>query len=110
MRSFAGFAHLMKIQTIVAELRELNEPVPIPARLPTEAEVATAEQRLGVRFPSDYRYFLRHGSDVAYGALEPAMVTPDAGHLDLVQVASDAWKAGVPRELLPFCESNGDYY
>jgi hypothetical protein len=58
----------MKIQDIVAQLRELNEPVPKPARLPTEAGVVSAEQRLGVRFPSDYRYFMLHGSDVAYGA------------------------------------------
>ncbi len=100
----------MKIPEAIAQLRHLNEPVPIPARLPTEAEVAAAEQRLGVRFPSDYRYFLLHGSDVTYGILEPAVVTPDAGYLDAVQVATDAWKIGVPQELLPFCESNGDYY
>lgn len=100
----------MRIQDIVARLREFNEPVPTPARLPTEAEVAAAEQRLSIRFPAEYRYFLLHGSDVAYGAIEPAMVTPDAGHLDLMRVAADAWEAGVPRESLPFCESNGDYY
>jgi len=100
----------MRIPEVIAQLRNLNEPVPIPARLPTEAEVAAAEQRLGIRFHPDYRYFLLHASDVTRGALEPAVVTPDAGYLDLVQVATDAWKVGVPRELLPFCESNGDYY
>jgi SMI1-KNR4 cell-wall len=100
----------MKIQESVAQLRRVNEPVPTPARLPTEAEVAAAEQRLGVRFHPDYRYFLLHGSDVTYGALEPAVVTPDAGYLDLLQVAADAWKLGVPKEWLSFCESNGDYY
>ena len=100
----------MKIPEVIAQLRNLNEPVPIPRRLPTEAEVATAEQRLGVRFHPDYRYYLLHGSDVTYGTLEPAVVTPDAGYRDLVQVATDAWKLGVPRELLPLCEDNGDYY
>jgi hypothetical protein len=100
----------MKLPEVIAQLRRLNEPVPKPARLPSETEVTTAEQRLGIRFHPDYRYYLLHGSDVTYGALEPAMVTPDAGHLDLVQVATDARKVGVPKELLPFCESNGDYY
>jgi hypothetical protein len=100
----------MKISEVIAELRNLNEPVPVPARLPTESEVASAEQQLGVRFPADYRHFLLHASDIAYGAVEPALVTPNAGHLNLMQVATDAWEAGVPKEWLPFCESNGDYY
>jgi SMI1-KNR4 cell-wall len=100
----------MELREVIAQLRSLNEPVPIPARLPTEAEVAAAEQRLGVRFPTDYRHFLLHASDVTFGALEPAMVTPDVGHLDLIQIATAAWKAGAPKESLPFCESNGDYY
>src|SRR4030095_10563626 len=100
----------MALPEVIQTLRRLNEPVPRPARLPTEAEVATAEQRLGVRFPSDYRYFLLHGSDVVYGVLEPAHVTPDAGHTDLIDVATRAWKVGVPRDFLPFCEDNGDYY
>lgn len=46
----------------------------------------------------------------SHGTVEPAVVTPDAGHLDLVDVAKGAWELGVPKELLPFCESNGDYY
>ncbi len=100
----------MPIPEVIETLRRLNEPVPRPARLPTEVEVAAAEQRLGVRFPPDYRYFLLHGSDFVYGVLEPAQVTPDAGHTDLIDVATRAWKVGVPREFLPFCEDNGDYY
>ncbi len=100
----------MPLPEVIKTLRTLNEPVPRPARLPTAAEIAAAEEQLGVSFPPDYRYFLLHGSDVAYGALEPAQVTPDAGHTDLIDVATGAWEAGVPREFLPFCEDNGDYY
>ncbi len=100
----------MKLSEVIAELRTLNEPAPKPARLPTETEVAAVEKRLGIRFQTDYRYFLLHGSDIIYGAVEPAMVTPDAGHLDLVELATEAWEVGVPAELLPFCESDGDYY
>jgi hypothetical protein len=100
----------MKLADVIAELRSRNEPVPQPLRLPTDAEVDGAEKRLGVKFPRDYRYFLLQGSDIVYGTVEPAIVTPDAGHLDLTEVAKDAWKAGVPKDLLPFCESNGDYY
>jgi hypothetical protein len=100
----------MPLPEVIEKLRELNEPVPRPARLPTEAEVAAAEQRLEVRFPPDYRYFLLHGSDVVYGITEPAQVTPNAGHRDLIHIATRAWQVGLPREFLPFCEDNGDYF
>ncbi len=100
----------MSLETAIETLRERNEPVPRPFRLPTEMEVAAAERTLGVTFPDDYRYFLLHGSDVAYGTLEPAVVIPDCGHLDLVEMVQTAWEVGVPRDHLPFCENNGDYY
>lgn len=60
-----------------------------------------------MRFPDDYRYFLLDGSDVVSGTLEPAVITPDAGYLSLVEVAHSAWAAGVPRDLVPFCEDDG---
>ena len=101
----------MKLPDVIAELRELNEPVPKPLRLPTEVEVDEAENSLGLKFPEDYRRYLLEASDVVFGTLEPAIVTPDAGHLDLVEMAESAWEEmELPRELLPFCEDNGDYY
>ena len=70
-----------------------------------------AESALGVKFPADYRRYLLEASDVVFGALEPAVVTPDAGYLSLVEVAESAWdEMDLPRDLLPFCEDNGDYY
>jgi len=100
----------MSLPAAIETLRKLNEPVPRPFRLPTEMEVAAAERALGVTFPADYRYFLFHGSDVVYGTTEPAVVIPDCGHLNLVEVVQTARQVGVPREFLPFCEDNGDYY
>lgn len=100
----------MHLEDVIAKLRSLNEPVPKPLRLPTESEVAAAEKKLGVEFSADYHQFLLQASDVTYGALEPAIITPDAGHLDLVTMVKEAWKLGVPDDLLPFCESNGDYF
>src|SRR5260370_1067943 len=101
----------MKLSEVILELRELNEPVPEPFRLPTESEVNAAEDQLGVKFPEDYRQYLLTASDIVYGSLEPAVVTPDSGYLNLVEVAESAWnEMDVPRNLLPICEDNGDYY
>lgn len=101
----------MNLSEVIVELRELNEPVPKPFRLPTEAEVAAAEKRLNVKFHEDYRRFLLEASDVVVGALEPAMVTSDCGYLNLCEIAEYAWdEMELPLTLLPICEDNGDYY
>jgi hypothetical protein len=95
----------------IRQLRELNEPVPKPMRLPSAAAVAAAERALGVTFHPDYRKFLLEASDVVVGALEPATIGRKRAHTDLVPMAHDAWTLmELPRELLPICEDNGDYY
>lgn len=101
----------MNLDQVIQELRELNELVPKPMRLPTPDEVTRAQQQLGVTFHADYRKYLLEASDIVYGTLEPCTVIPDGGHSDLIAVARNAWdKVGVPRDLIPICEGNGDYY
>lgn len=99
----------MDLDDVLRELRQLNQPVPKPLRLPSPTEVDEAERLLGVSFNADYRKFLVTASDVVFGTLEPCTVT-GGGHTDLVKTASRAWNYGVPRDLLPVCEDNGDYY
>jgi SMI1-KNR4 cell-wall len=101
----------MEISDVIKKLRELNEPESKHFRLPRKNEVAEAENRLGVKFSEDYKRFLLEASDVVYGALEPAVVVPNSGYLYLIEVANSAWnEMEVPRDLLPICEDNGDYY
>jgi hypothetical protein len=54
----------MNITDAIARLRELNEDVPRPMRLPTPDEVAAAERQLGMTFHPDYRRFLLEAGDV----------------------------------------------
>jgi hypothetical protein len=101
----------MTLDEAIAELRRRNEPVPRPPRLPTDAEVRDAEAKLGVTFHPDYRRFLLEASDVSYSVLEPATITTPGAHTDLFRItqrARERWR--VPRELVPICEDNGDYY
>ncbi len=101
----------MNLSDVLDELRGLNEDAPNPFRLPTEEEVSTAERRLNVRFHDDYRRYLLEASDISFGELEPAIVTPDCDYLDLVETAEYAWdELEIPQTVLPFCEDNGDYY
>jgi hypothetical protein len=100
----------VNIKVAIAELRRRALSVPIPLHVPTEVEVAAAERELGSALPPDYRRYLLEASDVVYDGMEPALVVPDAGYRDLVAMARVAWGLGVPHDLLPFCEDNGDYY
>ena len=101
----------MNLDDAIRELRARHEPVPLPVRLPTPAEVKAAERRLGVSFHPYFRRYLLEVSDVNYGVIEPVTITRAESHTDLFKVAGAAWdNFGVPRDLLPICESNADFY
>lgn len=101
----------MTLDQAFAALRQQDQPVPTPARLPTEEEIADAEEILDVKFHPDFRRYLLEVSDVNVGALEPVTLRPPEAHTDLLQVAESAWEeVEVPRNLIPICEDNGDYY
>ena len=101
----------MNLTEELVALRERNDSVPVPPRLPTVAEVDAAERELGVHFHPDYRRFLLEAGDVVFGTLEPAQVTPDAERLSLAAITEEAREAmDLPARLLPICEDNGDYY
>lgn len=98
----------MSLDEVFEELRRLNEPVPRPLVLPTEAQVRDEEQRAGLSFHPDLRRFLLEASDVTLGYLEP--VTIGGGHTAFKVVLRSARDYGVPDELVPICEDNADFY
>ena len=100
----------MSLASVIARLREVNQPVPRPARLPSQAEVAAAERELGITVHPDFAQYLLHASDVVYGHKEPATLSDPKAHTHLPDVSRRAWAVGVPKYLVPICEDNGDYY
>jgi hypothetical protein len=101
----------MTLDQAIAALREHNEEVPTPPRLPTEDEINETEKLLKVKFHPDYRKFLKEASDIVFGTLEPATITDPDSHTHLPDVAESAWEEmELPRKYVPICEDNGDYY
>jgi hypothetical protein len=97
------------LESVIAELRRLNEPVRRPRALPTEAEVRELEAEIGMGLPDDLRRFLLEASDVVDGVKEPVTVgTGD--YTDIRSVLEHARHMGVPAELFPVCEDNGDFF
>jgi len=98
------------VEEVIEQLRELNEPVPVPLELPDEELLVEIEEQILINLPFELREFLLKVSDVVYGRLEPVTVTDPQSHTYLPEVASVAWSLGVPRELVPICEDRGNYY
>jgi hypothetical protein len=97
------------LEEAIRELRASNEPVPNPALLPSEAEVDAIEVQLKVKFHSDFREYLLKASDVVCGNKEPVTIDVQS-HTNLAQVAEAAWAVGLPKDYIPICEDNGDYF
>jgi hypothetical protein len=98
------------MERIIEKLRELNEPVPKPLRLPSQEEIHNVENEFGLEFHPDYVRYLLEASDVVFGTLEPATIPVDSGHTFIGNVVNSARKMGVPKTLVPIAEDNGDYY
>jgi hypothetical protein len=95
---------------VIDLLREANEPVPIPLELPDEDLLVEIEEQILIGLPDEFKAFLLTVSDVVYGSVEPVTVTEAQSHTYLPEVASRAWDIGVPREQIPICECDGDFF
>ncbi|ROS01363.1 SUKH superfamily protein [Sinobacterium caligoides] len=91
-------------------LRAVNETVSVPLELPEHDDLVDVEELILIGIPADFREYLLQASDVIYGYYEPVTAADPNSHTYLPEVASYAWSIGVPRELIPLCESRGDYY
>jgi hypothetical protein len=99
------------IDDAIAELKALAVKTPKTPPLPNDALLNEYERELGFSFPADYRKFLKEASNVFVGTLEPLIATDMRNARGELSVALiEARRVGLPRDLLPICEDNGDYY
>jgi len=101
----------MEIVDALNILRDHNVVVPKPPRLPTEEEVIEAERELGVAFSHEYKTYQLIGSDIVHGTREPGLLLPGLSpYLCLRAIANNGWELGTPKDFLPFCSDNGNYF
>ncbi|MCW7551350.1 SMI1/KNR4 family protein [Endozoicomonas gorgoniicola] len=98
------------MEDVIEELRENAEQVAIPLDLPNEDDLIEIEEQILLPIPYEFREFLLQVSDVVYGSMEPVTIADSHSHTYLPEVTATAWDLGVPRDLIPICEYNGDYY
>lgn len=95
----------------VEDLKALRLPLEKPQKLPQDDTLDRYEKELGIKFPPDYRFFLKEASDSIFNGRDALMVTSDMTcPWNLISVAREAWRFGVPEHWLPISADNGDYY
>ncbi|WP_372653448.1 SMI1/KNR4 family protein [Alcanivorax borkumensis] len=95
---------------IVDMLRERHDGGLIALELPDEDRLVEIEEQLLISLPADYKAFLLSASDIVCGSLEPATVMDDYAHNFLPEMAANSWNQGLPRYLIPVCDTpNGIY-
>lgn len=97
-------------EEILEKLHELSEHVVSPLELPDEDQLVLVEEQLLLQIPRDFRHYLLNASDVIYGYLEPATAADTNSHTYLPELAANAWSIGLPRYMLPICETTHGYY
>ncbi len=95
---------------IVDELRERNEDRFGSVELPDIDTLVEVEEQLLIGLPNEFKEYLLTLSDVVYGKIEPVTASDPHMHSYLPEVAAVAWDAGVPRETIPICEYQGNYF
>ncbi|PTU74482.1 SMI1/KNR4 family protein [Pseudomonas mangrovi] len=98
------------MEEVIEELRERNEPVPVPLELPEEETLVEIQEEILIHLPFGLREYLLTVSDVVYGRLEPVTAADPQSHTYLPEVAAHAWDIGMPRHLVPLCVDGDRYY
>jgi len=98
------------VEEVIDELRERNEPVPVPLELPDEETLVEIQEQILIHLPYALRDFLLTVSDVVYGHLEPVTASDPHSHTFLPEVTATAWDLGLPRYLVPLCHAQPLYY
>ncbi|HHX35049.1 MAG TPA: SMI1/KNR4 family protein [Gammaproteobacteria bacterium] len=98
------------MEEVIDELRERNEPVPVPLELPDEETLVEIQEQILIHLPYALREFLLTVSDVVYGRIEPVTASDPYAHTFLPEVTATAWDIGLPRHLVVVCHFETVYY
>jgi len=98
------------MEDVIELLRERHEGGLVALELPDEDRLVEIEEQLLIPLPGDYKEFLLNASDIICGSLEPATVMDEYAHNFLPEMAANAWDQGMPRYLIPVCETPEGIY
>ncbi|TQV89131.1 SMI1/KNR4 family protein [Aliikangiella coralliicola] len=95
---------------VIEALKEAAITQTIPLDLPDEDDLVEIEEQLLLPIPAALKTFLLNVSDLVCGSIEPVTVCDPHAHTHLPEVTAEAWAQGLPRDLMPICQTNHCYY
>lgn len=100
------------LEEVIEKINQVDDPAGRKQPLPDDALIGKYERLTGVVFSEDYKTFLKSISNAFVGFISPFTLNEalSEGHGDLIAGIREARKVGVPKDWLPICEDNGDYY
>ncbi|HZV62542.1 MAG TPA: SMI1/KNR4 family protein [Methylophilaceae bacterium] len=100
-----------EIEKLVEELKKLKLKLTKERPLPTDDVITMYEEKLGVTFIPEYKYFLKEAGNILWNGKDVLQLTSNMDSpRDLLSNYNEAVQHGMPKDWLPFCEDNGDYY
>lgn len=103
---------MLSLEEVIEQINQVDDPAGRKQPLPDDALIEKYEQVTGFFFPKDYKIFLKTISNAFVGFMSPFTVNEalSEGRSDLISGIIRARRVGVPKDWLPICEDNGDYY
>lgn len=103
---------VLSLEEVIEQINQVDDPAERKQPLPDDALIEKYEQATGLFFPKDYKIFLKTISNAFVGFMSPFTVNEalSEGRSDLISGIIRARRVGVPKDWLPICEDNGDYY
>ncbi len=90
-----------------------NEVFPKGLPMCTSEDLQELEGALNITMPTELASFYRNFAHVDFTCFEilsPQSIFHNHPTQGTVTIITEAWERGVPREYLPFCYDNADYY
>ena len=102
---------MSKLDKTIEKLKIISYGKKMNIYLPNDDLLNEYEQKTGIILSEDYRKVLKSISNVFYGTKELLSVTNNSEYYRELSVAlNDTRKMGIPKDWIPICEDNGDYY
>ncbi len=81
-----------------------------PVPLPDDDVIRYVEDEIGLKLSADYRYLVQNAGNIVLSKELLYLRADREGRCNILPSVASARESGVPRDWLPICQDNGDYY
>ena len=99
-----------KIPILMAKLKSNTAEPAVSFRSPNEKDFQKVEKILNRALSKEGREFFQASGAILVPPYELAVAVEEAGYQFVCNIALSAWEEGAPKDSLPICLDNGNYF